>query len=279
MKQDKDIPILIADFGRSGQGWLSYMLCYILNARYVEPYCLLRGIVYSGHQDIITVTQGALPGRESTPYSMVIKTHGLPDPFFSLTEKVILLARDPRDVAVSGLARYRVRYHTGSDVEMGARDIAFGRRSLEEARKEGKAPPPSLNQEGRLRRFINWVWTIKPVCFFVLARRWGRFYDAWDDVYIAHRVTYEELSRDPAAALKGILAYLEVTADETLIDEAVQRFAFANLAGRKKGVERQDDVAFRKGVVGDFKNHFNPFYSALFRWLCGESAEKWGYRL
>ena len=42
MEQKSNI-VLISDFGRSGQGWLSYMLCYILNAQFVEPYNFLNG--------------------------------------------------------------------------------------------------------------------------------------------------------------------------------------------------------------------------------------------
>ena len=46
-KFKKDDVLLIADFGRSAQGWLSYILSYVLNARYIEPYNLLSGSKYS----------------------------------------------------------------------------------------------------------------------------------------------------------------------------------------------------------------------------------------
>jgi hypothetical protein len=54
--------ILIADYGRSGQGWLSFMLSYILNAKYIEPYDLLKGRWYSSsNQYVINLSQGNLP--------------------------------------------------------------------------------------------------------------------------------------------------------------------------------------------------------------------------
>src|SRR3989344_1927089 len=100
MEQKSNI-VLISDFGRSGQGWLSYMLCYILNAQYVEPYNFLNGKIYSSSEDVIRLTSGNLPGREKTPYNLVVKTHNYPSSEFNLTDKVIFLIRDPRDVAVS----------------------------------------------------------------------------------------------------------------------------------------------------------------------------------
>lgn len=53
-----DDTLLISDFGRSAQGWLSYLLCYILNARYIEPYALLEGSKYSSSEIIENNTKG-----------------------------------------------------------------------------------------------------------------------------------------------------------------------------------------------------------------------------
>lgn len=266
MRRDTDIPILIADYGRSGQGWLSYMLCYILNARYIEPYCLLRGLVYSGHPYIIELTQGNLPGRERTRYSLVVKTHTYPDPFFSLTDKVILLARDPRDVASSAHARFGVMEETGTDVEVGAQKEALTN--------------SAFNPHKRLReRLLSWLWSKKLFCFLMTARQWRNFYDAWQGIGFSHRVTYEELSGNPRETLKGILRYLEVSAADSLIDEAIEKFTFESITKRKKGSEDKKDVAFRKGAVGDYRNHFNSFYLMVFSRLCGKTARKWGYSL
>ena len=103
----KNKKILIADYGRSGQGWLSYMLCYYLNARFIEPYDLLRGRLYSSSDMILKTTEGDLPLREKTAYDLVIKTHEYPAADFKLTNKVIILTRDPKDVAVSAFNRYK----------------------------------------------------------------------------------------------------------------------------------------------------------------------------
>lgn len=273
--------ILIADYGRSGQGWLSYMLCYILNAKYIEPYCLLRGIIYTGHQYVIDLTQGNLYGREKTKYSMVVKTHNLPDPFFSLTDKLILLARDPRDVAVSALARYNVRQKTGTDVEKGAQEMAIiGTNDCQVREGMKQSSKKSFMREmDWIAKLKNWLWARKFFCFFMVAYRWGRFYESWGKIDISINVTYEDLSFHTRDTLFKILQYLGIEANDDLVEEAIQKFSFATITGREKGDEERDNVAFRKGIVGGYKEHFNSFYKLLFKILCGKVAMKWGYDL
>ncbi|MGE0614872.1 MAG: sulfotransferase domain-containing protein [Bacteriovoracia bacterium] len=269
-----DRVILIADFGRSGQGWLSYMLCYILNARYIEPYTFLRGIIFSSNAKALALTQGNLPGREKTKYSMVIKTHELPDPYFSLTDKVILLARDPRDVAVSGQARAIVRNETGTDVETGAQTMLIGRDA------PGAVAGPSLRERlNPLRALKMSLLRSKLAYAYVTAKRWRGFYEAWEQISITYKVTYESLHSDPKAALKSILKYLDFEASDALIDEAIEVFSFESLTGRRKGSEEKGNVAFRKGVVGDYQNHFGPLHQKVFREVCGEIASRWNYKL
>ena len=116
LEKDKKI-ILIADYGRSGQGWLSYMLCYILNAKYIETYDLLRGTLYAP-KETRDLTSGELPDRKETQYSMIIKTHEYPAQEFNLADKVIFLSRDPRDIAISGHKRARIREQYGKTVSL-----------------------------------------------------------------------------------------------------------------------------------------------------------------
>src|SRR3989344_6645836 len=99
--------ILMADYGRSGQGWLSYMLCFILNAKYVEPYDFLKGMLYTTDERVRSLTSGNLPNRPKSPYLMIIKTHNWPAKNINLTDKIIFLTRDPRDIAVSAYYRYK----------------------------------------------------------------------------------------------------------------------------------------------------------------------------
>lgn len=218
MKKADDI-VLIADYGRSGQGWLSYMLCYILNARYIEPYDLLGGRWYTGSEDVISLTGGNIPNRESTRFSMVVKTHGFPAPDFNLTDKVIYLTRDPRDVAVSAFYRYRNLRKQKSKKPLKARIFDILTRF----------------------RFINLLLT---------HRRWTKHVDGWKHID-SYPVTYETLSSEPEKVLTGILNYLEIDVDRELIREAIEKFSFETVTGRGRGEENAANSEFRKGIVGN----------------------------
>ena len=237
MKKADDI-ILIADYGRSGQGWLSYMLCFILNARYIEPYDLSNGKLYSASEHVISLTSGGLPGREATKYSLIVKTHNYPAVDVSLTNKVIYLMRDPRDVAVSAYYRYR-----------NLRKQA-GRRSIK----------AWIFDALTSYRFINLVMTY---------RRWRKHVGAWKtiDHYL---VTYEDLSSDTENVLMGVLDYLGIDVDKALIKGAIEQFAFKTVTGREKGQEDLSNAEFRKGIVGDHKNQFSKLELRLFEMLFGQ---------
>ena len=197
---------------------------------------------------------------------MVVKTHEYPDPFFSLTDKVILLARDPRDAAVSGYARHRVAQQTGTDVEKGAQ-----KKTLIKPIHRHRTRLSELLRE-RLRG-------VKSIYFLTSLYRWKHFYEAWEHVDVSMKVTYEELSVQPKEALHKILAYLEVDVPDALIEEATAKLSFRAITGRSQGDEREQDVAFRKGIVGDYKNHFSNFDLKMARKICGRIGANWRYDL
>jgi len=240
MKKENDIPVLIADLGRSGQGWLSYMLCYILNARYIEPYDLLKGRD-SSSEHIFSLTRGNLPGRERTKYSLVVKTHEYPAMDFNLTDKVICLSRDPRDVAVS-----------------------FYNMQLVRSKKNKRLKDILLNC-----RIIHYLQT---------ARQWKNYYQCWDNRNY-YKVKYEDLITAPVHTLKGILNYLQVDGDDNLIKKAVEEFTFEKLSGRPRGKEDSSNLDFRKGIVGDYKSRFNKLELFIFKIICCKQAKERGYSL
>jgi hypothetical protein len=107
--------VLLAGYLKSGNTWLGYMLSHLLNAEYIEPNNYLSGIYYTPDPRVIELTSGDLPGRVATGYRCVVKTHWLPNVVYHLnrespplTDKVLLVVRDPRDVAVSYLHYQRL---------------------------------------------------------------------------------------------------------------------------------------------------------------------------
>ena len=247
MEQKSNI-VLISDFGRSGQGWLSYMLCYILNAQFVEPYNFLNGKTYSASKDVISLTSGNLPGREKTKYNLVVKTHNYPSAEFNLTDKVIFLVRDPRDVAVS----------------------MHNLHLIQEKSVSWNHP--------RAKLFLTYYKIFSIGDYLRTIKDWAKHYKIWKNV-IACQVRYEDLLNDPKKTLVGILNYLEVQANEKIIQEAINEFSFEKITGRKRGEEDKKNPEFRKGISGDHKNKFSKFDMAVINSLFKGVIKKSGYEI
>jgi hypothetical protein len=247
--------ILVADYGRSGQGWLSYMLCYILNAIFIEPYNLPAGFKYSKSDHVLSLTQGRLKGRKDTKYSLVVKSHDYPAVNFNLTEKVLYLTRDPRDVVVSG----------------------YNRERLNAKGKENKGPE-QIQIKGVRARIRSLVLSSRAAYCMYTAIRWKRHVLAWKDIPHLH-VTYEALATNPLRTLKGILDYLgEETEDERIL-KAIELFSFERITGRKRGEEDTENPEFRKGIIGDYKNHLTSMDLKILRFVCGDVASTKGYQI
>ena len=244
-----DKVILMADYGRSGQGGLSYMLCYILNAKYIEPYDFLKGMLYTTDERVLGLTSGNLPNRPKSQYSMIIKTHNWPAKNVDLTDKIIFLTRDPRDIAVSAYYRYKELIN------------------LE--------PPTTLKEKS-----FYLMSDVRPLSYAWTAHKWKKFIQLWTerpDIHF-HRVKYENLSSHPIETLKEILNYLGVKVPDKLIQETIDNFTFDKLSGREKGKEETKSMPFRKGIVGDFRNQFSWLELEIFHAIAGKCMNELGYK-
>jgi Sulfotransferase domain len=258
--------ILVAASTRSGQTWLCYMLANLANARIVEPYCLLRGIVYTGNDYVRQLTRGTLPGRAKSQYTIVAKTHEHPDSYYSLTPKLILLVRDPRDTVSSATFRYRIMTTTGTDVEEDARESTLVTAPLQK-------PLTIKDRAWRLvhaNRFLAIVMT---------ARKWRTFYQAWRQVPFAYVVTFESLLEQPEATLQGICNFLEMPIPPEQIRESIQALSMKEINLRQAPTNSNQKIGFRKGVVGDHKSNLSRLELAVIRRYCRRIATKFGYEL
>lgn len=241
MNVNKNEIILISDYGRSAQGWLSYMLCYVFNAKYIEPYCILSGTKFTERENILQNTSGNLEGREKTGINYIVKTHGYPDKNqFNLTQNVLYLTRDPRDVAISYFFLNRKWFKDGN-------------RSV--------------------RVLVN---RIPIFCYLYVAFTWRKHAQKWIGYYKYH-VRYEDLRKDTKNTLTSILNNFSTQINLSLINEAIDIFSFERSYGRKRGEEDINNPEARKGLIGDYKKHFSRFTNLLFWNICGKEAERFGY--
>jgi len=106
---------------------------------------------------------------------------------------------------------------------------------------------------------------------------WADFVRRWHDRKDVVHVRYEDLRTDTAGELQRIvrgLAGKQLSPQET--SAIAREFSFERQAGRQPGEE--DSRSFlRKGVVGDWRNHFSPETREIFDRYAGEELILLGY--
>jgi hypothetical protein len=91
-----------------------------------------------------------------------------------------------------------------------------------------------------------------------------------------HEVRYENLHADPAGETRCMFRFLGVSADDVTVRSCVQQASFRALTGREPGVE-DPDSHYRKGIVGDWRNHFDDETLRQFEAVAGPLLAELGY--
>lgn len=88
---------------------------------------------------------------------------------------------------------------------------------------------------------------------------------------------YEDFAADNGAFLAQLLNYLQIKMPAAEFEALCDRHAYSKKAkGRAQGEENVDSH-YRKGVAGDWENHFNDEIMAHFRAVTGDTLEVLGY--
>jgi LPS sulfotransferase NodH len=181
--------------------------------------------------------------------------------------RVIHIIRDGRDQAVSfihqqGNRAKRGRTHRLSPEEL-ARSEAYRRspRKLVEV-SEGMFAEKTLRKAAQ-----NWDLRV------------GRAVEdgpaLFGDRYT--EVRYEDLLERPNEEVERLLGFLGVDTEETLVERCVSSASFEKLSkGRERGQEDPSSF-YRKGVAGDWKNHFTEEDRRVFKEEAGELLIRLGY--
>jgi hypothetical protein len=90
-------------------------------------------------------------------------------------------------------------------------------------------------------------------------------------------VRYEDLLERPNEEVERLLAFLGVDTDERLVDQCVSSASFEKLSrGRERGQEDPSSF-YRKGIAGDWKNHFTEEDRRVFKEEAGQLLIRLGY--
>ncbi len=174
------------------------------------------------------------------------------------------MLRDGRDVVVS-------------DVFLLFRELDRSRRLPEDVRREatrsrefhvfGKGRPAPLLQPAVMRHLVeNWVGCIAG------ARRARELFGS-----AFHEVRYESIVARPNDELAAIFRWLGVESDAALVEHMVSTNTFERLSGGRVRGEEDRAAEWRKGVSGDWRNHFTNDDKAMFKSLAGELLIELGY--
>jgi hypothetical protein len=167
--------------------------------------------------------------------------------------RLVLLRRDGRDVAVSGVFDWIARRPRDTPE-------AVARHAMFVEQKSG----------ARVRRFFD------DELLASWCRQWTESlatFDAWPRLLA---ISYEEMIADQAVVLRRVFQFLEVAHDEPLARGCADAVTFEKTTGRPRGDE-QPLAKARKAIVGDWRNYFTRRDGELFEQLAGDQLRRWGY--
>ena len=190
--------------------------------------------------------------------SSIMHGHYLP---FPTMKNVVVVLRDGRDVMVS------FYYHCLFKNER------YNARLVETTRKDLQFEDYD-DIRSNLPRFIEYKFTHKKHPRFT----WSEFVNSWTDMDVPI-IKYENLLQDTAREMsKAIREICKSRADKARLERIAEKYSFKNLAKRNPGEENKHSF-LRKGIAGDWKNHFSREARQIFNEFAGRELIKAGYEV
>ena len=229
--------VVVVSDAKSGRTWLRVMLSRVYQQRHDLPETALLKL------DNLHRRAAEVPRVFFTHDNDLGKYLGTRDPAVCYAgKKVVLLVRDPRDVAVSMYFQWTHRMAASKKV-FSARD-----------RREMTVSEFVLGEGGKIRMSIDFL------------NRWARALPRMPDVLV---LRYEDLRRDPAGRLGEVLAFMGTPARAQELAAAV---AYADLEAMRarearpgSGTPRRlrpgdqgnrESFKTRRGKIGGYRDYF-----------------------
>lgn len=115
-----------------------------------------------------------------------------------------------------------------------------------------------------------------------LGKKWGHYIQNGQqfglkhpDAY--HELRFEDLKQNTDDTLSKVLKFLGAKTTKKIIQQCVDETSFEKLSGGRKEGEEDQTSFLRKGIVGDWRNHFSEANKDAFSQQTGELLSKLGY--
>lgn len=192
----------------------------------------------------------------------VLHGHWVPHPSLRNTT---YLTRDGRDVMVSFYFHFsrptENPNHKDKEVYMHKLRNILGSQSAD-----------LMDIQTNLPRFIEYIFA-KPIA---CRQNWRDHNAAWLEHPGVSYIKYEDLNKECESALTELVGSLGCSIKEHRIKTAVDLFSMQRMTGRTPGEEDKESF-IRKGIVGDWRNHFTKESADIFDTLAGDMLVELGY--
>jgi len=114
------------------------------------------------------------------------------------------------------------------------------------------------------------------------AKIWRKDYEAARVFADAHpadflEIRYEALHADPAREMSHVFEFLGLARDEATLAQCIEAASFGSLSGGRERGQEDRASQFRKGIVGDWRNHFDQAATDAFEAEAGDLLRQLGY--
>ncbi|KAM4693517.1 sulfotransferase 6B1-like [Discoglossus pictus] len=217
--------VLMVAYPKCGSNWTLHLLHQMVKAAYnLHPPAMLPMLEFGAPNKYEKLKE--------QPSPRVFASHlfydDIPKSFFEKKVKMLVVFRNPKDTAVS-----LFHFHNSNPTL-----------------------PTYSSWDTFFQDFIN-----GKVClgsYFDHALQWNKHIED-ETVFI---ITYEEMKQDLKAAVQKISNFLRIPLSEEQIQQIAEKGTFASMKENAKDTHGpMGNVIFRKGDIGDWKNHFSEAQS------------------
>jgi alcohol sulfotransferase len=106
---------------------------------------------------------------------------------------------------------------------------------------------------------------------------WVRSWHKNRDPNMSLVLRYEQMLADPTAAMTNVANHFQLDSSPGTIHNIVERHSFQRLSGGRRQGEQNTDSFFRKGIAGDWKNHFTPGLKETYKRCIGNFLVEFEY--